>query len=124
LYYYHTSAENREFFERTMPEALLEDLTTMIATSSVLEGEMIESASTADVLFWMIHPAIERLLAAKRLPDVTSMNGHVFTPWSTSGKNESWLRYSYYDLSRKQNPFMKAAYLCYGHAGMNERMNE
>ena len=32
------SAENREFFQRTMPDELLEDLTTMIATSSVLEG--------------------------------------------------------------------------------------
>ena len=37
---------------------------------------MIESASTADVLFWMIHPAIERLLAAKRLPEV----GTLYTP--------------------------------------------
>ena len=33
-----------------------------------------------------------------------------------SGHNESWLQYSYYDLKRKQNPFMKDAYTCYGHA--------
>ena len=105
------SAENREFFERTMPDELLEDLTTMIATSSVLEGnqsdptllinhsfssssashrsdiiltlpvgEMIESASTADVLFWMIHPAIERLLAAKRLPEVRTQAQKATSP--------------------------------------------
>ena len=111
------SAENRDFFERTMPVELLEDLTVMVATSSVQEGEMIESASTADVLFWMIHPSIERLLAAKRLPDVTSMNGFAFAQWpDVSGRNESWLQYSYYDLKRKQNPFMKDAYTCYGHA--------
>ena len=48
------------------------------------------------------------------------MNGHAFTQWPTSGKNESWLRYSYYDLSRKQNPFMKAAYLCYGHSDTDQ----
>ena len=111
------SAENRDFFERTMPAELLEDLTVMVSTSSVLEGEMIESASTADVLFWMIHPAIERLLAAKRLPDVTTMNGFAFGQWpDVSGHNESWLQYSYYDLKRKRNPFMKDAYTCYGHA--------
>ena len=34
---------------------MLKDLTYMLATSSIQEGEMIESASTADILFWLIH---------------------------------------------------------------------
>ena len=77
---------------------------------------MIESASTADVLFWLIHPGIERLLAAKRLPAVTAMNGAPFTQWAdVSGMNETWLHYSYYDLKKKQNPFLSEAYACYGH---------
>ena len=41
---------------------------------------MIESASTADVLFWMIHPAIERLLAAKRLPEVGTQTQEATSP--------------------------------------------
>jgi len=60
------SESNRIYFNSTMPDELLEDLTTFLATSSVLEGEMIESASTADPLFWIIHPVIERLVSAKR----------------------------------------------------------
>ena len=164
-----------------MPEELLEDLTVMMATTPVLEGEMIESASTADVLFWIIHPGIERLLAAKRLAGVTAMNGVPFTQvgsvgwwlvgcgivmlltsclsssyfypfisslfylpshllplpphipptyrtlspplnplplsqWAdVTGQNETWLHYSYYDLKKKQNPYMTEAYTCYGH---------
>ena len=34
------SAENRDFFERTMPEELLEDLAVMMSTAPVLEGEV------------------------------------------------------------------------------------
>jgi hypothetical protein len=30
---------------------------------------MVESASTVDILFWLIHPAIERMLSAKRYDD-------------------------------------------------------
>jgi hypothetical protein len=67
------SAENLEFFKSSMPEELLKDLVYMLATSSAVEGDMIESSSSADIMFWMIHPAIERLLAAKRLPKITKM---------------------------------------------------
>ena len=38
-----------------------QDMLTFIATNPVMEGEMVESASTADVLFWVIHPVIEVL---------------------------------------------------------------
>lgn len=33
---------------------------------------MVESASTADIMFWLTHPAIERMLSAKRLPGTHS----------------------------------------------------
>ncbi len=47
---------NREYFKSTMPEEMLKDLVYVFATTSVKEGEMLESASPADILFWMIHP--------------------------------------------------------------------
>jgi len=58
---------------------------------------MVESASTADIIFWMIHPVIERLLAAKRLPAVNSMAGHLFSKWADlDGSEETFLEFSYY----------------------------
>ncbi len=87
----------------------------MLATSSVIEGDMIESSSPADPLFWLVHPVIERLLTAKRLPDVTSMGGtgtgagagveagvgggkEVYKWTEIGGASEHWVAYSYYDL--------------------------
>jgi len=100
-----------------MPTELLKDLTTFLATSSVLEGEMIESASTADIVFWMIHPVIERLLVAKRLPTVTKMGSQEFNKWSVvDGSAETWLEYSYYNLEAGANSYHPEAYKCYGHA--------
>ena len=93
------SEDNRSYFNNTMPQEMLEDLVYMIATASVKEGEMIESASTADPLFWMIHPAIERLLAAKRLSGVTKLGDKTFSKWSDgNGASQSWLEYSYYSF--------------------------
>ena len=91
------SQENRDFFTAVMPEEMLEDMTYWLATSSVQEGEMIESASTADPLFWLTHPVIERLLSAKRLETVTKMGTQSFDNWKQfNGNNETWLEYSYY----------------------------
>ena len=42
----------------------------MIARNSLLHGDMIESSSPADIVFWLVHPALDRMLAAKRLPNV------------------------------------------------------
>ena len=50
--------DNQKFFEAVMPEEMLADMTLWLSTSSVQEGEMIESASTADPLFWLTHPVI------------------------------------------------------------------
>jgi len=111
------SESNRDYFNKTMPTELLKDLTTFLATSSVLEGEMIESASTADISFWMIHPVIERLLAAKRLPTVTKMGSKEFNKWAVvDGSAETWLEYSFYNLEAGANSYHPEAYTCYGHA--------
>ena len=58
---------------------------------------MIESASTADPLFWLIHPVIERLVSAKRLPNVTSMGSLTFSKWDSISESD-WLEYSYYSF--------------------------
>jgi hypothetical protein len=46
---------------------------------------MMESASPSDILFWVVHPAIDRLLSAKRLSAVTYMGdeSQEFMKWST-----------------------------------------
>lgn len=75
------SESNRYYFNSTMPQELLKDLTYFLATSSVLEGEMIESASTADPMFWIIHPVIERLVSAKRLDGVNTMGSLEYSKW-------------------------------------------
>lgn len=110
------SADNREFFNKTMPSEMLEDMTTFLATSSVLEGEMIESASPADIMFWIIHPVIERLLSAKRLPGVTKMGQTEFYKWAdVDGSEETWLTYSYYNIAEGENLWHPEAYTCEGH---------
>lgn len=110
------SESNQLVFNATMPDEMLKDLVYMIATSSVLEGEMIESASTADITFWLIHPVIERLLAAKRLTTVTKMGDTEFSKWNVvDGSNETWLAYSYYNLEEGQNLYHPDAYTCAGH---------
>ena len=113
------SQENRDFFTSVMPDEMLADMTYWLTTSSVMEGEMIESASTADPLFWLTHPVIERLLAAKRLPAVTKMGSHAtFENWPVyNGNNETWLEFSYYTFGLGENMgFPDMAYRCVGHA--------
>ena len=41
-----------------MPDELSSDIVYMMATSSVLEGEMIESSSPADIIFWLVRETI------------------------------------------------------------------
>ena len=108
---------NQPTFNATWPQEMLEDMVKLVATSSVLEGEMIESASTADIIFWLVHPVIERLLSAKRLEGVSAMAGNEFVKWPVvDGSNETWLTYSYYDLEEGENSFHPEAYTCTGNA--------
>lgn len=111
------SEDNRNDFSAMFPEDALSDMVTFIATTPLVEGEMIESASTADVLFWMIHPVMERLLAAKRMKGVNDMAGSVFSEWEViDGSEETFLEYSYYSLETGQNKYYPEEYTCVGHA--------
>ena len=112
------SQENRDFFTSVMPEEMLSDMTYWLSTASVQEGEMIESASTADPLFWLTHPVIERLLSAKRLPGVGQMGDATFDNWSTGfdGNSETWLEFSFYSFKKGENKgFPEMEYRCEGH---------
>jgi Common central domain of tyrosinase len=104
-----------ELFQKLMPTELVKDLVTMIATVPVAEGDMLESASPADILFWVIHPTIERLLQAKRLYTVSQIGNTSFTKWSKP-QQETWLQYSFYDLKEGENAFHPGNYTCRGHA--------
>ena len=48
----------RAQFQAVMPDELSSDIVYMMATSSVLEGEMIESSSPADIIFWLVRETI------------------------------------------------------------------
>jgi hypothetical protein len=119
------SEENQRDFMAAMPEEMLSDMVTMIATSSVIEGDMIESSSPADPLFWMIHPVIERLLSAKRLPDVKTMGSKAFYKWEDmGGTSEHWVSYSFYDLGLNECPSHRQPYTCEGHAATDPVLPE
>jgi hypothetical protein len=109
--------DNQVFFKAAFPQEFLDDLVTVTATASVIEGEMVESASTADPLFWFIHPVIERLLQAKRLPDVLNMGSKTFSKWDVvDGSAETFKEYSYYSFDAGDKSFYPEAYTCTGHA--------
>ena len=110
------SEENLAYFKASFPDEMMEDMVYMLATSSVKEGEMIESASTADPMFWLIHPAIERLLAAKRLGAHVKMGSKEYHKWDDyTGASEEWLQYSYYTFEEGKNGYFADAFTCYGH---------
>ena len=108
------SADTRAVFNAIFPEEALKDMVYMLSTASVKEGDMIESASTADIFFWMIHPVVERLLAAKRLTDFNVMGDWEFQKLEPFTKDD-WLQYSVYNLEEGANAWHPEAYTCYGH---------
>lgn len=109
--------EDRDLLSRVMPPLLLQELTVLVGTASVEEGEMAETGGQGDILFWLISPTIERLLAAKRLSSLDSFGGTGFSKWdSVDGSNETWLTYSYYSQTAGENAYFPSAYTCQGHA--------
>jgi hypothetical protein len=117
VYYCIASDHVRSGFAHVFPKEFIEDLVTTISTTSLYEGEMLEAASPADITFWVIHPTIERLLTAKRLPNLTKMGALPFSKWqSIDGSGEEWLSYSYYTQEAGQNKAYPEAYTCAGHA--------
>jgi hypothetical protein len=71
------NADRLVFFDAFWSREMLEDLVKFVSNTPLIEGEMLEAASPADIVFWLIHPGVERLLAAKRLTTVTHMGGQV-----------------------------------------------
>lgn len=121
VYYCVLAGQNQEQFNKLMPKQLIIDMVTLVSTASVVEGEMLESASPADITFWVIHPTIDRLLTAKRLTTVTSMGTVDFAKWaSVDGLEEAWLSYSYYSLEENENEYYTDAYTCVGHADTDQ----
>lgn len=111
------NSDKRSAFDAVMPPELLEDLVTFVATSAAMNGEMLESSSPADILFWVIHLGVDRMLAAKRLPGVSVMGDTDFVKWGVvDGSNESWLDWSYYTFNEGENAAFPEGYHCVGHA--------
>lgn len=117
--------DNQVFFKAAFPDEFIDDLVTMAATASVLEGEMVESASTADPLFWYIHPVIERLLQAKRLQGVNMMGAKEFSKWDdVSGNDQTFKEYSFYSFEAGVMPFHEEEYTCAGHKAADRALPE
>eukprot|EP00595_Chromulina_sp_UTEXLB2642_P002508 CAMPEP_0196765442 /NCGR_PEP_ID=MMETSP1095-20130614/8865_1 /TAXON_ID=96789 ORGANISM="Chromulina nebulosa, Strain UTEXLB2642" /NCGR_SAMPLE_ID=MMETSP1095 /ASSEMBLY_ACC=CAM_ASM_000446 /LENGTH=510 /DNA_ID=CAMNT_0042123479 /DNA_START=713 /DNA_END=2245 /DNA_ORIENTATION=+ len=116
VYYCVLSTRVRNTFLKLFGEDFVVELIDTISNTSIKEGEMLEAASPADITFWVIHPTIERLLIAKRLPNVNFMGTSVFQKWGTvDGSEESWLSYSYYSQAENANKYYTDAYTCVGH---------
>jgi hypothetical protein len=111
------SDTKQDVFNAVMPQELLADMVTMIATSPILHGDMIESSSPADIIFWLIHPGIDRMLSAKRLPTPNVMGDTNYVKWPVvDGSAESWYAFSPYTFGAGENGWYKDAYTCVGHA--------
>lgn len=118
VFYCIVDSNARDMFTTLFSREFITDLVLTISTTSLYEGEMIESASPADITFWTIHPTLERLLMAKRLSDVTLMTpSSPISKWiSIDGSNEEWLSFSMYSYKAGDVPTMSpAGYICYGH---------
>ena len=116
VYYCVVDDDYRALFDSFMPPLLLRELTVMLATTSVLEGDIIDTAGLGDMAFWLMAPTIERLLAAKRLSDLDEFASVKFAKWdSYDGANETWLSYSYYSQAEGENSFYPDEYTCVGH---------
>lgn len=113
VYHCIVKEDRRPFFDAFFTFEMLRDLVIFVANTPLVEGEMLEAASPADIMFWMIHPAIERLLAAKRLSTVHTFGGKEISKWDAS--SEVWMAYSYYSLAAGQNPTYPEAFTCKGH---------
>jgi hypothetical protein len=115
------SEDNRNYFKATMPPEMLEDITEMMVTASVLEGEMVHAASPSDILFWAIHPVIERLLQAKRLSTVNNIGGYEFYKWTPEeSTQDNWLSWSFYNIAENTNKAHLKPYTCIGHAAQDQ----
>jgi len=107
LYASDTSAT---IFQTLFSEEARKDAITMFCSAGVKEGEMLESASPGDPLFWMIHPVLDRMITAKRLAGVSHLTFGNYGQFRAF-EDESWLDYSFYNTD---------TYYCEGHSMYDE----
>lgn len=105
------SGHSQSVFDKFFPTEFVQDMVLLLATMPSTEGEMIESASPADILFWVIHPTLERLLSAKRLG--ASFANQPTSKWTND--EETWYSFSYFSLAENENAYWPEAYTCTGH---------
>ena len=117
VFYCIIEEPSRDLFRKLFTDDFITDLVQTISSSSVYEGEMIEAASPSDIVFWVIHPTIERLLAAKRLTTISSIASTPFSKWpSIDGSGEDWMEYSDYSYGVNVSKTNPLGYTCRGHA--------
>jgi len=117
VFYCIIEEPSRKMFRQLFSDDFITDLVQTISSSSVIEGEMIEAASPIDIPFWVIHPTLERILAAKRLSSVSSMASAPFSKWpSVDGSGETWLDYSDYSYGVNVSKTNPQGYTCKGHS--------
>lgn len=110
------SGHSQMVFNKIFPEEFIIDMVYMLSTMSSIEGEMLESSSPIDILFWVIHPTIERLLSAKRVNAYVDYGGSQIYRWATQdGSEETWYSFSYFSLEENENKYWAEAYTCTGH---------
>lgn len=110
------SGRSQMVFNKIFPEEFIIDMVYLLSTMSSIEGEMLESSSPIDILFWVIHPTIERLLAAKRVDAYVDYGGTPIYRWPTiDGSQETWYSFSYFSLEENENAYWPEAYTCVGH---------
>ena len=63
---------SKNVFQGAFSEEFRKDTITMFCSTGVKEGEMLESASPSDPLFWMIHPVLDRLLVVSHAQFATA----------------------------------------------------
>ena len=111
------SGKSQQTFNKFFPEEFIIDMVYMLSTMTSIEGEMIESSSPIDITFWVIHPTLERLLAAKRANAYMDYGGKSVHRWSpVDGTDETWYSFSYFSLTKNQNSYWPDEYTCSGHA--------
>jgi hypothetical protein len=116
-----STADARAVFSKLVPDEMMEDLVYMLSTSGVVEGEMIESASPADPLFWVIHPVIEKLLQAKRLETDVKFGDLLIPHFDVpDGSEEEWYEWSMYNFEAGRIAWHPAEYNCTGHGKDDE----
>lgn len=93
----YASNKTKTLMHDILSTEMREDMARMICTAGAKEGQQLESASPLDIVFWMIHPVLDRLATAKRLATAGAK-----IPFGTAMGNvagfatEDWLEYSYY----------------------------